>query len=83
METRGVALDDPGKGWAQEGEGQRSAVKGPWKFHGKAYSGCLHHEVLEVSSVIFNLCVCVCVLMGIFPASISMSFSGDHVPQNG
>lgn len=34
-----------------EGEGQRSGVKGPWKIHGQDYSGRLHHEVLEVSTI--------------------------------
>ena len=41
-----------------ESEGQKPRVKRTWKFHGQDYSGQLHHEVLEVSTVLCNFCVC-------------------------
>lgn len=37
----------------EDGEGERSEVKGPRKFHGQDSSGRLHYEVLEVSIVYF------------------------------
>ena len=61
-ETREVALDAQGKKMSpKEGESQRLGMKRHWKLHRQDYSGCFHHEVLEVFTTICNLCVCVCV----------------------
>lgn len=64
-----------------EGEFRGQMSKGPGNsFHGQAHSGCLDHEVLEASTVICKLCVCVCVFTDIFPASIPMSISEVLLP---
>lgn len=54
--------DGPG-----EGESQCLGIKGPWKFHGQDYSGCLHHEVLKVATHICNFCLSLCIIF--FPES--------------
>lgn len=44
-----------------DSEGQILDMKRPWKFNGQDYSGYLHYEILEVSTVICNFSVCVSV----------------------